>query len=580
MTGFEVAGVILGLYPLIETAVNVFKATKTTGNAAASLNRRLTIERVIYRQFVLNLLASDVPEEHIKKLLSTESTDRQSWNDPTLSAKLSRRLGDNAEPILGILQELNKILSDLTEEFKHLNRGLEALAGLRSRLRVARQSLPLSSVQERLGQLRTLNGDLTRLMNGQPMNNTCMVQSSPNFPTRFLIRDCDQAKHLYELMDKGFLCDCNEPHIANFGLHRPSKRLHPFASSKIYKWKFDILFPPLNLGPTRPFEPLHDCVSSEDTETPETSVAVEISDDREAKSNSESTSSAQNTGPRNHERRRSVTILAQDHSEPNHNELFVEDLCSFIETLGMRSLRPEGILGLIGNSKKTYKLCTRQETSAALGSIICLEDLLKPGHRRLQRKERMQLAFRLSSAILQFSCTPWIDQSWTWQDFSALQRDEPQIALSQLFVSRKFYSARLQPASHAVKRHSQLGRYDVQPILTNLGFALIEIVLGRSLSVIGNKQSGESDVDLDLDLVKLQTAQALLKSGQIASEESQGYEDVVKACIHHQYRGRQDLQIKGIDSTDASFFDNVEEAILCPLYMECIKSWGAEPLDG
>lgn len=125
MAGFEIAGVILGAYPLIETALTIYMATKTTGNTAISLTRRLKVETEIYRQFVLKLLASDVPEEEIRRLLSIESNDRQRWNDSTLHEKLFRRLGtETAVLILDILKELNKILSDLSEEFMHLNRGV------------------------------------------------------------------------------------------------------------------------------------------------------------------------------------------------------------------------------------------------------------------------------------------------------------------------------------------------------------------------------------------------------------------------------------------------------------------------
>jgi hypothetical protein len=35
-----------------------------------------------------------------------------------------------------------------------------------------------------------------------------------------------------------------------------------------------------------------------------------------------------------------------------------------------------------------------------------------------------------------------------------------------------------------------------------------------------------------------------------------------------------DNQSMGLDSTDESFFDNVEESIIGPLYAEFAKSWG------
>ncbi|PVH88845.1 hypothetical protein DL98DRAFT_648174 [Cadophora sp. DSE1049] len=578
MSGFEIVGVILGIYPLIVTAAALYKDTKTTRDAASSLTRRLEVEKVIYGQFVRKLLASDVPAEVVEKMVFTNSTSRQSWNDATLGSNLSRRLGPHNGPIiLQILKELHKTLGDLNEELKQPDRGLEALGGLRWQSRVKRCFRSQLSVQERLRQLRKLNKDLTRLLDVSQPTTTFKPQNNPSIPTNFLVRDCHQAKDLYELMGQSYICNCNEPHVANFGLHRPSKNLHCFTSSKTYKWRFDVLFPLAEPKQPQSLGTLQQSSGDEAILADEKVAATDVSDEEDADTGSRSV--VRPIEPPSWKHRTSVTLLVDNDRQHNDDQSIIHDLCSFMRTLISCPKRPEVILGFIGNNNKTYKMYPNQEAMATSASIVRLDELWAPGHRRLQRKERLQLAFRLSSTILQFSRTPWIDQSWTWKDISALQREEPQIALSQLFVSRKFYSVRL-PASSNVERHSPLGPYDDQPILTKLGFALIEIVLGRSLSAIGKEQPGEENVDLDLDLLNLRTAQALLRSGRIASEESQGYEDVVKACIRHQYRGRQDLQIKGLDSTDVSFFDNVEEAILGPLYMECIKSWGAERLDG
>jgi hypothetical protein len=206
--------------------------------------------------------------------------------------------------------------------------------------------------------------------------------------------------------------------------------------------------------------------------------------------------------------------------------------------------------------------------------IVCLEELLRHSH-PLLRKERMQLAIRLSSSILQFYHTGWIDNAWTSKDFCVLSvKEEEQYGLSQLFVTRRFYSARvaasLEPKADAI---DNLCPWYDEPILTKLGFALIELALGRTLPEL-RKEMGDSIEERDFDFLNFQTAQKLIKSGRIAREDSQGYEDVVKACLRRQYPGRDGSGPKGLDSKDASFFDNAEESILGPLHAEYIKSWG------
>lgn len=115
--------------------------------------------------------------------------------------------------------------------------------------------------------------------------------------------------------------------------------------------------------------------------------------------------------------------------------------------------------------------------------------------------------------------------------------------------------------------------YD-EPILTKLGFALIELAFCRKLSEIGNNKLRQGVDDKDSDLLNLQTATEILDSGRLAREESPVYEDVVRACIKHQYPGDSSSGPKGLDSKDASFFDRAEESIIGPLSAEFAKIWG------
>ncbi|KAH9224646.1 hypothetical protein DL95DRAFT_399970 [Leptodontidium sp. 2 PMI_412] len=209
-----------------------------------------------------------------------------------------------------------------------------------------------------------------------------------------------------------------------------------------------------------------------------------------------------------------------------------------MERLDTIAQQAENYLGIHGNTKKRYKVCTKDDEVATSKSIVCLEDLLKPNAPHPpRRKERMQPAYRPSVAILQFCLTSWIDNSWTWKGFCALREEVPDSELSQLFVRRKFYSARVSEdiAQRQQEPDSLWSMWD-EPILTRLGFVLMEL--------------HDIDSDLDLDAQDFRTASILLKTSQIAREESQGYEAVVNACLFHQYP--RDLGIRYLDSTNAS----------------------------
>jgi len=249
------------------------------------------------------------------------------------------------------------------------------------------------------------------------------------------------------------------------------------------------------------------------------------------------------------------------------------DLCSILKKFETDASSSNEYLGVIGKNNKKYKLSIKRGDEKDPKQIICLEEILSPNY-QLLRKDRMQLALRLTSSILQFCLTPWIDKTWQPRDFCVLSMGEEQNnEFSDLFVTRKFYSARNSQVLEAIPQSvDNIWSWYEEPILTKLGFALIELLLGRTLPELRGEQPGDESVDIDF--LNFKTANDLINSGRIAREESKGYEDVVKACIRHQYLGGSGSGVKGLDSKDPSFFDNAEESIIQPLFAEFNKSWG------
>src|SRR4051812_15619863 len=116
----------------------------------------------------------------------------------------------------------------------------EILGKLRSGFRVAKYSMPQSNVQIRLTQVSILNGDLARLLDGEQMISSTIIEDHRT-PTRFLLRDCHEAIGLYDAIQEGYNCDCVEPHVANFGLSCPVHTALPTVPDiKSYKWEFEI----------------------------------------------------------------------------------------------------------------------------------------------------------------------------------------------------------------------------------------------------------------------------------------------------------------------------------------------------
>ena len=141
--------------------------------------------------------------------------------------------------------------------------------------------MPQSTVQQRLNQLSTLNGDLVRLLNSHPLAPS--QPESTSQPIQFLLRDCHEAVDLYEVISEGYSCDCNEPHVANFCLHQaPHTLLTSLPGIRRDKWTFELLFPSgraESSSPTRLLLPGH---SGETILESDASTIADQSDERYA----------------------------------------------------------------------------------------------------------------------------------------------------------------------------------------------------------------------------------------------------------------------------------------------------------
>lgn len=113
MSGFEVIGVVLSVYPIIINLLDIYKETQAN-KLAISLERRLRVEETIYTD-VLGHLArfaasgDDVVEGRIPK--------DEFWDDAVIQANLSKRLGpQKARLALDTLHDIKQLLDEIQTE--------------------------------------------------------------------------------------------------------------------------------------------------------------------------------------------------------------------------------------------------------------------------------------------------------------------------------------------------------------------------------------------------------------------------------------------------------------------------------
>lgn len=404
--------------------------------------------------------------------------------------------------------------------------------------------MPQSSLKEHLNRLETYNIQLRRLLADRSLPSTPTYHQKTKPSKRFLRRDPSHAVAIYNAICDGYRCTCKAPHFANFSLPKISDDTRT-DSGLISRWQFELLFA-IDESAISEAEPASSGELEELTMTwSRFSIGSEV-----VKS------------PRR------ISIAECDHKENNFGrQTAIHDLCVFLKTLGPEEPTSDPQVGFLKIEEKQYQLETPTKVQGSPPQKIeCLDRFLADQQFSLSRKERICLALSLSHAILSFYSTPWIEACWSWGDF-CIDRENN----GQLFATRKFYSSHMSTLASASRGSltSTLWAIHGEPTLTRLGFALIELALGKRLAEMrsDNRYQGS-----DPDTLDFLTAKSLVESGCVMQAEGQQYENVVKACLLHQFLRSSELV--GLDSSGPNFQVNVEESILAPLHTIVAGSWG------
>lgn len=115
MTAFEVAGVVLGIVPILTLSIEQYK-TMLSMREVRQLDRSFKTQRNIFMNTIEALLSTLVSETQLKKLLADPYGE--AWKDSHTAIRLEQHLGDAyqsfteiMEDIQGMVLELQKILT-------------------------------------------------------------------------------------------------------------------------------------------------------------------------------------------------------------------------------------------------------------------------------------------------------------------------------------------------------------------------------------------------------------------------------------------------------------------------------------
>lgn len=199
-------------------------------------------------------------------------------------------------------------------------------------------------------------------------------------------------------------------------------------------------------------------------------------------------------------------------------------------------------------------------------TITCLDDCLAHLCQSRARK-RVEIAQNLAFAVVQFWSTHWIDEFWTWRNFSV--RDDAQGP--QLFITRRILPD--QAEQSPTRTPDKFWRFIGEPMLVRLGFALVELALGQRLSEWRLKNGeDETKEEFTEDEKDYFTAQRVLDSKVLEDDLGRTYQTVVEACMRCEVP--RDGAFVTLTRRAPTFQQDVDLHVVQPLQHYFETTWG------
>ena len=208
----------------------------------------------------------------------------------------------------------------------------------------------------------------------------------------------------------------------------------------------------------------------------------------------------------------------------------ISDLCS---TLSISS-PGESCLGLLKDNEAWYTLHVGnyQIEGVQSNDTVSLAQLLsRASETKLDRRQRYTVAFTLASSHLQFYPSPWLDTQWTKKNvvFNKVPTQAQMIDIERPYIQKDTSSSEKLPS---------LAYASTDRSLSTLGILLIELCFGIALEEHEMRRQYESSTMQGIsnpDLVAaLDLAVALEWSRSVNGEAGDQYADAVQWCLRGQ----------------------------------------------
>ena len=559
MSGFEVAGVVLGSLPLVISAIEHYATLVQTIKRSIkyeielkSLKHDLDAESLIFLDTLERVLDGLIPASQLEEQLNDPASPL--WQDDSLNERLRGRLGRSYSVFTDTVKDMNATIQEIIQRLDLDGQGKvrwTERTGLKLALKRAGFSLRKRDFDNLIDRLRKHNRYLEKFTNRsielEPLRKKRKQSST-------LQKLAGHAKSAFHALEASFGCDCRgaDSHTLLLGLAPQPPQL-PSQSSKwqdkvglqvvisgIYPRQLasldkSIIWQEMSLEPTKDDSknyaqhqiiqdytqpPLHFQTASTKPDIP-TRRSVRFFQVRQSQSSTLSQSSSQTTVTQIMNTTTTSIQPSMPIPPPQPSFVHIPSMCKIISASPSSS--QTNCLGYIADGDRKfllYPLACSFDPDSSCWSTISLRHILQDtvaSTPPLTFWDRLTLAATVASAVLQLHASPWLNSAWNNNDVLFLQREGEQL-YKQAFVARKI--------PHSSKTAVNSPNISIfNDTLLSLAIVLVELSLGplETLQTPDDLQAGV--------YANMVTLWRLVENDRIGIVFGPKYQAAVKRCI-------------------------------------------------
>jgi hypothetical protein len=446
MSGIEIAGLVLGAFPVLLYALESYRKSAEgltewwrIQRTVKKCRQDLQYHRILFEgnleRFLLPLVVDD---DELQTLMADPAGE--GWEDPELEVRLKQRLPKSYDLFIDIMEGIQELVESLKKELgassltRLVNADALSLANLEFQAKRIKFTVRKSARERLFTQMQEANERMRKLLENDDQISTARQRGQSAKALSPMYRRLNDfwrhAKRLHEALSTAWRCTCTS-HIANLALeHRTSDKI-----------EFDVFF------------------QIDTSHQPSGRHATTIK--MIPNGNTGTVSVVQQSAVSTNNKVRWATSLAQPPPASTDHTPMIKDLCT-----ALGSSCPDCI-GYLEADDFRFLIYTDVQNNSCISSTITLAQLLS-NPSSLSRRKRYSIALTLASSYLQLSASPWLSMPLRTENVLFLQpTTEPQSALTE----RPYLQQEL----------TQISGAPSADMISSLGVRLLELCFGNPI---------------------------------------------------------------------------------------------------